>query len=170
EPNTRQMVSGWGVSRNLSIGVSDFGKAVNIYVPKPGKGQITSIKSAYSSINAYNVGVFDVNETLNDNYVYTPIELMVYLLNYKPNQISNIEFKLKEGSDITEVVTKISSVLCDNVVLTNKERLNHVLYKMLNTDYLAMYLIFTLLLIIALFNIIGAIIMMILDKKKNLTT
>lgn len=170
EPNTRQMVSGWGVSRNLSIGVSDFGKAVNIYVPKPGKGQITSIKSAYSSINAYNVGVFDVNETLNDNYVYTPIELMVYLLNYKPNQISNIEFKLKEGADITEVVTKIQSVLGDKVVLKNKEQLNDALYKMLNTENLAVYLIFTLVLIIALFNVIGSIIMMILDKKKNLNT
>lgn len=170
EPNTRQIVSGWGVSRNLSIGVSDFGKPVNIYVPKPGKGQITSIKSAYSSINAYNVGVFDVNETLNDNYVYAPIELMVYLLNYKPNQISNIEFSLTEGADIIEAINKIQSVLGDKVVLKNKEQLNSALYKMLNTENLAVYLIFTLVLIIALFNVIGSIIMMILDKKKNLNT
>ena len=49
-------------------------------------------------------------------------------------------------------------------------QLNDALYKMLNTEHVAVYLIFTLILIIALFNIVGAIIMMILDKKKNLKT
>jgi len=55
-------------------------------------------------------------------------------------------------------------------VVENREQLNAVLYKMLNTENLASYLVFTLILIIALFNVIGAIIMMILDKKDNLKT
>jgi lipoprotein-releasing system permease protein len=51
-----------------------------------------------------------------------------------------------------------------------KAQLNEVFYKVINTENLVSYLIFTLIIIIALFNVIGAIIMMIIDKKQNLKT
>ena len=168
--DTNEIVVGWGISNNLSFGVLDYAKSVNIYVPKPGKGQITSVKSAYSTVNAVNVGIFDINETLNDTYLFAPIGLVEYLLSYKPNQISAIEFRLKKGVDQAAAITKIQAVLGDKVVLKTREQLNDKLYKMLNTENLAVYLIFTLVLIIALFNVIGSIIMMILDKKKTLNT
>lgn len=170
EQDSNQIVVGWGISSNLSFGVLDYAKSINIYVPKPGVGQITSIKSAYSSINALNVGIFDINETFNDTYLYAPISLVEYLLNYKPNQISAIEFKLKKGADTKGVILQIQNALGDKVVLKTREQLNDKLYKMLNTENLAVYLIFTLVLVIALFNVIGSIIMMILDKKKTLST
>jgi lipoprotein-releasing system permease protein len=170
EQGSNQIVAGWGISANLSLGILDYGKSINIYVPKPGKGQITSIKNAYSSVNTVNVGIFDINEDLNDRYLYAPINLVAYLLNYKPNQISAIEFKLKDDVDRNSTMTKIQSVLGNKVVVKNREQLNDKLYKMLNTENLAVYLIFTLVLIIALFNVIGSIIMMILDKKKTLST
>jgi len=56
------------------------------------------------------------------------------------------------------------------LVFKNRIQQNDALYKMLNTENLAVYLIFTLVLIIALFNVVGSIIMMILDKKQNLKT
>jgi lipoprotein-releasing system permease protein len=96
--------------------------------------------------------------------------MVQHLLNYEPNQISSIEFKLKEGADENSVKNIIQNVLGDNVVVKNRIQLNDKLYKMLNTENLAVYLIFTLVLIIALFNVIGSIIMMILDKKKTLNT
>src|SRR5690606_26895541 len=170
EQDSNQIVVGWGISSNLSFGVLDYAKSINIYVPKPGVGQITSIKSAYSSINALNVGIFDINETFNDTYLYAPISLVEYLLNYKPNQISAIEFKLKKGADTKGVILQIQDALGDKVILKTREQLNDKLYKMLNTENLAVYLIFTLVLVIALFNVIGSIIMMILDKKKTLST
>ena len=167
---TNQVVTGWGIANRLSIGVMDYGKVVNLYVPKPGKGQISDIKQAFNSVKAINVGIFDVNESLNDKYIYVPIEMAQHLTNYGPNQISALEFKLKEGFDEEEVRTAIKSVLGNKVIIKNKSELNDALHKMLNTENLAVYLIFTLILIIALFNVIGSIIMMILDKKKTLHT
>ncbi|ALJ05646.1 hypothetical protein APS56_11130 [Pseudalgibacter alginicilyticus] len=167
---SNQIVIGWGISRNLSYGVLDFSKAANIYVPKPGKGQFSSIKDIYNTVKTVNVGIFDINETLNDNYIYAPIDLAQHLLNYKPNQISAIEFKLKKGADETTVKNNIQAILGNDVIVKNRIQLNDKLYKMLNTENLAVYLIFTLVLIIALFNVIGSIIMMILDKKKTLNT
>jgi lipoprotein-releasing system permease protein len=168
--DSHEIVVGWGISNNLSLGVLDFSKAVNIYVPKPGKGQITSTSNAFNSIKAVNTGVFDINEKINDTYVFSSIDLAKQLLHYKNNQISGIEFRLTQGSDETSTREKIQAILGDRVVIKNRAQLNDALYKMLNTENLAVYLIFTLVLIIALFNVIGSIIMMILDKKKTLKT
>jgi lipoprotein-releasing system permease protein len=96
--------------------------------------------------------------------------MVQHLLNYEPNQLSSIEFKLKEGADETTAKNDIQAILGNDVVVKNRIQLNDKLYKMLNTENLAVYLIFTLVLIIALFNVIGSIIMMILDKKKTLNT
>ena len=165
-----QVVVGWGVSNTLSLGVLDYSKVLTIYVPKPGKGQITSTNNAFNSIRAINVGVFDINEKINDTYVYGSLDLAQHLLNYDKNQITGIEFRLKSGADENTVKEKIGDILGNNVIIKNRSQLNDALYKMLNTENLAVYLIFTLVLIIALFNVIGSIIMMILDKKKTLNT
>ena len=167
---TNQIVSGWGIANTLSFGVLDYGKRVNIYVPKPGKGQITSAKQAFNTFDAVNVGVFDVNENLNDKYIYAPFDMARALLNYKENEVSAIEFKLKENATEEQARKEITSVLGEKITLKNSAQLNDALYKMLNTENLAVYLIFTLVLIIALFNVIGSIIMMILDKKNTLKT
>ncbi len=168
--DTPQVVVGWGISNNLSLGVLDYSKTLSIYVPKPGKGQITSTKNAFNSVKAVNVGVFDINEKMNDTYIFSSIALAQQLLNYAPNQITGLEFRLVKGADEDAVRNKIKAVLEDRVIIKNRAQLNDALYKMLNTEYLAVYLIFTLVLIIALFNVIGSIIMMILDKKKTLNT
>ncbi|MFV0540780.1 MAG: ABC transporter permease [Aestuariibaculum sp.] len=170
EAGANEIVVGWGISNQLSLGFLDYTNPINIYVPKPGKGQITATKNAYNSVKAANVGIFDINETLNDNYAFTSITLAQYLLNYQPNQVTNIAFKLKKGANEESVKQQIISVLSDKIILKNRIQLNDALYKMLNTENLVVYLIFTLVLIIAFFNIIGSLIMMILDKKRSLGT
>lgn len=165
-----QIVVGWGISNDLSFGVLDYAKSVKIFVPKPGKGQVTSMKNAFNSIDAFNVGVFQINEDLDNKYVFTNLETAQSLLNYKQNQFSSIEFKLNQNIDEEVTKNEIISILGDKVIIKNRAELNDALYKMLNTENLAVYLIFTLVLVIALFNVIGSIIMMILDKRKSLTT
>lgn len=167
---TNQIVTGWGISVNLSFGVLDYGKRVSLSVPKPGKGQITSLKDAFNTVDVLNVGIFDINETLNDTYIYAPIFVGRELLNFDLDEYTSIEFKLKPTADESVVRGKIKTVLGDGIVLRNKMQLNDAIYKMLNTENLAVYLIFTLVLIVALFNIIGSLIMMILDKKQTLNT
>ncbi len=165
-----QIVSGWGIAHNLSMGVLDYGKIPKIYVPKPGKGQISSVKGAFNIITAVNIGVFQINEDLDNTFVFTDIVNAEYLLNYNFNQISGIEIKLKPKANESEVIESISNIFGEKVLIKNRAQLNDALYKMLNTENLAVYLIFTLVIIIALFNVIGALIMMILDKKGSLHT
>ncbi len=165
-----QVVSGAGIAYDLSFGVLDYGKSLTIYVPKPGKGQISSVKSIFNSVEAVNIGIFDVNEELNNEYIYSDIGTAQYLLNLNPQQYTSVELKLAETADENQIIANIHKILGNRVEIKNRIQLNSALYKMLNTENVVVYLIFTLVIIIALFNVIGALIMMILDKKESLHT
>lgn len=169
-PDMNQIVVGWDVSAALSIGVFDFSNPLKIYVPKPGQGQLsfTSLKSAYNVLNVANSGVFRINQDIDNSIIFANYDTARALLDYKDNQVSAIEI-ITDG-DTESIKTAIETAFGDQIILKTRAQLNDALYKMLNTENLAVYLIFTLILIIALFNVIGSIIMMILDKKKNLNT
>ena len=163
-------VVGNGISNVLSIGVFDFLEPLKIYVPKPGKGYATNPKDAFSQIETQPIGIFSLTEEIDKKYTFISLELAQVLLNYAPEQISAIELKVKNLKERDKTIEILKNKLGADFNVETREQLNAVFYKMLNTENLASYLIFTLILIIALFNVIGAIIMMILDKKDNLKT
>ena len=170
QPKTIQVVVGYGISQKLSLGLFDFNNQLEVFVPKPGKGNIENPDDAFNKSAIIPVGIYAINEELDSKYVFADLGLTQELLEYKPNQISGIEFKTKPNADEDVIRTEIAKILNNKVQVKNREELNATLYKMLNTENIAVYLIFTLVIIIALFNLIGALIMMVLDKKANLKT
>jgi lipoprotein-releasing system permease protein len=170
KPKTIQVVVGYGISQKLSLGLFDFNNQLEVFVPKPGKGAIENPDEAFNKSVIIPVGIYAINEELDSKYVFADLGLTQELLEYKPNQISGIEFKTKPNADEDAIRLQIAKILNNKVEVKNRAELNATLYKMLNTENIAVYLIFTLVIIIALFNLIGALIMMVLDKKANLKT
>jgi lipoprotein-releasing system permease protein len=170
EPNTTQVVVGYGISQKLSLGLFEFNHPFEVFVPRPGKGAIENSEQAFNKTTIAPVGIYAISEDLDSKYVYADLGLTQNLLEYKSNQISAIELKLKPNSDEEIIKKELQSIFDNKVTVKNRAQLNDSLYKMLNTENIAVYLIFTLVIIIALFNLIGALIMMILDKKENLKT
>ena len=165
-----QIVSGWGIANKLSFGVYDYSKSIALYAPKPGKKQILSVDGSFSKLDVVNVGLFEINEALDFSLIYTGIVDLQQLLGYSENQISSVEFMLKDPLKSEESAGLLSSKLGPSFKVKTKEQLNDTLYKMLNTEEIAVYLVFTLVLIIALFNLISSIIIMVLEKRDNLKT
>ena len=164
------VIIGNGISNKLSVTVFDFLEPLKIYVPKPGKGYITNPKNAFNKINTQPIGIFALTDDIDKKFTFISLELAQELLSYSPNQISAIELKVNNSNERAKIITELKSNLGTQFKIETREQLNAVFYKMLNTENLVLYLIFTLILIIALFNVIGAIIMMILDKRDNLKT
>ncbi|MXO03235.1 FtsX-like permease family protein [Flavobacterium sp. HBTb2-11-1] len=170
KPDSFQVVIGYGLAQNFSMGILDFENPLQIFAPKPGKGGIENPEEAFNKTDVLPVGIYSISEDLDSKYVFADLGLVQELLMYKHNQISGLEFKLKENADESAVKSKLSSIFKNKITLKNRAQLNESLYKMLNTENIAVYLIFTLVIIVALFNLIGALIMMILEKKGNLKT
>jgi len=170
KPDTYQVVVGYGIAQNFSMGILDFENALQIFAPKPGKGAIENPDEAFNKTDVLPVGIYSISEDLDSKYVFADLGLVQELLMYKHNQVSGIEFKLKENADENAVKAKLNTIFNNTILLKNRAQLNESLYKMLNTENIVVYLIFTLVIIVALFNLVGALIMMILEKKGNLKT
>ena len=169
-PNTIEVVVGYGLANTFSMGLLDYNNSLEILAPRPGRGNIENPAEAFNKVMVIPVGIYAISEDYDSKYVFADLSLAQELLEYSPNQISGIEIKLKKGANENAVVGQLQTIFNHKITVKNRAQLNESLYKMLNTENLAVYLIFTLVIIIALFNLIGALIMMILDKKANLKT
>ena len=161
---------GFGISRILSLGVNNYSDLLRVMVPKPGTGQITDPTQAFNSSQLVVSDIFQVNEELDQKYIFTNIDYVRKLLNYNDATLSSVELKLNPKADPVQVQQRIQRLFGDQTEVKTRFQLNDKLYKMLNAENLAVYLIFTLVLIIALFNLVGSIIMIIIDKKANIRT
>ncbi len=169
--NDFQVVAGNGICRELSMGVEQtYTNLLSIYVPKPGKGIPNDPSKAFRTEKAVNIGIYSVNEELDKKYIFATIGLARKLLNLPLDKVTHIELKLSPQANEEELIKNLQSLFDHTVIIKNRAQLNDTLYKMLNTENLVSYLIITLIAIIALFNVAGAIIMMIIDKKSNVKT
>jgi len=171
--NDYQVVAGNGISRELSMGVEPtYTNLLSIYAPKPGKGipTGTDLSKAIRVEKVVNVGIYSVNEELDEQYIFATTPLVRKLLGLSEDKVTHLELKLAPNASPNDVVEQLQIIFEDNVVVKNRVQLNDKLYKMLNTENLVSYLVITLIAIIALFNVAGAIIMMIIDKKSNVKT
>ncbi|BDB56099.1 ABC transporter permease [Flavobacterium ammonificans] len=169
-PNTNQVVVGYGIAQKFSMGLLDFNRPLEVFVPKPGKGAIENPEQAFNQSDLLPIGIYTVNEDLDSKYVFADLGLAQELLEYQPNQVSGLEIKIEKGANEKVIIEQLQSIFKNTITVKNRAQLNESLYKMLNTENIAVYLIFTLVIVVALFNLIGALIMMILDKKGNLKT
>ncbi|WP_289060327.1 FtsX-like permease family protein [uncultured Zobellia sp.] len=166
--NSQEAVAGIGVTNILGVTINQYRNPLVVLALKPGKGSLTqkSLKTKSLVLS----GVYSVEENLDKKYVFAQLAEVQQLLEKKPNEVSGINFKVKDVSQLAGIRTKIVGIFGDKAILKDRQELNSTLHRMLNTENLATYLIFTLVLGIALFNVVGAIIMMILDKLQNLKT
>lgn len=170
EPNTDQVVIGYGLSEKLSLGLLDYQNAFEVYAPKPGRGDLgLNPEDSFIIERIYPVGIYAINEEMDNRYVFADLRLAQAVVQLKPHEITNLEIRLQPNASAEQVVAALEKCI-PNTVVKNRAQLNETLYKMLNSENVAVYLIFTLVIIMALFSLAGALIMMILDKKNNLKT
>lgn len=158
------------IAETLNLGLFTSTTPLQIIVPKAGKGSITSSSTPYREETVLLSDYYQVTEDLDSKYVFATLSLAQRLTGVQANEVSAVEIKLSKGISATEGKKRLQKVLGNSFVIKDRMALNEDLYKMFQTENLATYLIFTLVLIVALFNLVGAIIMMILDKRKNLYT
>ncbi|SDS37441.1 lipoprotein-releasing system permease protein [Polaribacter sp. KT25b] len=162
-------VIGRTIAIKLSLGVRSYGEQLQIMVPKPGTGFINPTNAFYKT-EVQIVGLYTGTEEFESKYVFVALPQAKRLLNFKENQITALELKLIDDNFADAVANELQEKLGNSYKVQTKEQLNEVFYKVINTENFVSYLIFTLIVIIALFNVIGTIIMMIIDKKDNLKT
>ena len=160
-------VIGYGISSKLGLGVYDYSSFLKISVPRNNNSSVLNL-NPFKSLPLIVVGLYQINEELDNKYIFTSLSFAKNLLNLKENQYTNLIIKTIDNINKKKLEEKINLIVEEKTKLTSRLEKNAALFKMLNTENIAVYFIFSLVMIISLFNLVGSLIMMILNKKKEM--
>lgn len=163
-------ILGIGLASHLGINAG-FISPLEIYVPKRDQkvnmaNPATSFNIGYSFISA----VFRINQQqYDDYYMLIPLEQARSLLHYE-NEISALELKIKEGVSIEAVEKQIKACVGDRYIVQNRFEQQEASFKMMQVEKWITFLILCFILAIALFNIVGSLSMLMIEKKEDVQT
>ena len=164
-----ELLLGYGTTIDLGAGLYDYDGFIECLLPK--QGAINHLDpNPFVSRWATNVGVFQMSEEVDYNYAFAPLPFVWSLTNAPTNTFTAVDVKLDNNAKKNALIEEIQRIIGSGFEIIEKEALNPALYRMLQTERIAIYLILSLVLTIALFNVVGAIVMMVLDKRNQLQT
>jgi len=160
-------VMGYLVAYNLGIKINDFSNPVHVYVPKRTKKRLTSLEQSFNSGSLIPSAVFSVQQEIDSKYVIVPIRFARKLLDYT-NEVTSIEIRLDPNADTDFIQQEIQNLTGDSFVVKNRFQQQELLYKIMKSEKWAIFIILSFILIIAVFNVVGSLSMLILDKRKDI--
>ena len=164
-----ELLLGYGTTIDLGAGLYDYDGFIECLLPK--QGAINPLDpNPFVSRWATNVGVFQMSEEVDYNYAFAPLPFVWSLTNTAANNYTAVDVKLDNNAKKIALIEEIQRIIGSGFEVIEKEALNPALYRMLQAERIAIYLILSLVLTIALFNVVGAIVMMVLDKRNQLQT
>jgi lipoprotein-releasing system permease protein len=166
--NRKYAVIGQGLAYYLSYR-PEFVEPLTIYFIDRDAGMGLQLANAVKDLKMYVSGVFMVEQTYDSQYLIIPIEMARNLLGYT-NEVSAMEIKLEGGAAPRQVQDALGSALGSDFVVKNRYQQNEAFYKIMKTEKWAIFFILLFILIIASFNVIGSLSMLVLDKRKDIAT
>ena len=161
-------VMGYLVAYNLGIKLYDPDNPIIAYVPKRTKRALTSLETSFNMGILTASGVFAIQQEIDSKYVIVSLEFARRLLEYEQGEVTSIEVRLEDGADFKDIQDDITEIAGDDFEVKNRFQQQALLYKIMKSEKWAIFFILTFILIIAAFNVIGSISMLILDKRKDI--
>ena len=164
-------VPGVGVASILGLGVH-FIDPLYIYAPKrTSKINLLRPENSFNQMGTFVSGIFSVQQLqYDDHYVLVSVKLARQLFEYDDNTVSAIELKLADGIDKDNAQQQIKTILGDKFDVKNRYEQQESFFKIMKIEKWMTYLILCFILLIASFNIIGSLSMLIIDKKADIQT
>ncbi|MCE3227063.1 MAG: hypothetical protein K0S32_1614 [Bacteroidetes bacterium] len=159
---------GRGVANQLQIGLTGYVSELSMFSPIKGKSGSLNPEDDLNQVYATPTGIFELNEEFDYQFVFVNLETAKKLFD-EPDRVSAVEV-ICDKDEEENVQEKISDLLGKDFIVKNRYQLNDVLFKSMETEKLATFIILAFVLIIATFNIIGALTMLIIEKKKDIKT
>lgn len=159
-------VVGQGVAYNLGLGLS-FVDPIRIFVPK--KGHQASLNPA-QSLNfdyIFPAGVFSLLEEIDSKYMIVPYHFASRLFESE-NRVSAVELGIDPGVNSKKLQKEIQGILGDSFHVKNKYQQHDMIFRTIKSEKWASYFILVFILIVASFNMLGSLSMLIIDKKEDL--
>lgn len=168
-------IPGAGMAYYLGINVYQPYSSIQVYVPKRGNASSFSLENSFSSSKLLVTKVFTTQQEIDERLVLAPVEWLSELMGYQ-GLATDVEVFVNDNGQRTtdnrllkKIKKEIKNILGDDFKIHDQYEQQEMLYKMMRSEKLAVYLILTFILIMATFNVIGTLSMLIIDKRKDIS-
>jgi lipoprotein-releasing system permease protein len=160
-------ILGYGVAGALDANLQDYVNPISVFVPRRDASFSGTFENAFNSDIIFPSGFFQIQWEYDVKYAILPLRFVKKLLNYG-NERTSLEIDLSETADQQAVQKNIEQITGNSYIIKNRYQQQEILYKIMVSEKNYIFMILTLILIIATFNVIGTLSMLILDKKKDI--
>ncbi|QNA44067.1 FtsX-like permease family protein [Lacibacter sediminis] len=164
---TPALVLGVGIENALNLMSDRAINPVTAYLPKRGVTSSNPLE-AISTVNLQPTGSFSIQQDFDNKYVITNIDILKEMLGLKPNEYSSAEIKLANVKDEKQTIAGLQKLLGKGYLVENRYQQNRSLFAVMQLEKWAIYGILSLILVIAAFNMIGALTMLVLEKEQDI--
>ncbi len=165
--NTHTAIIGQGISYMLSVGIDDYISPIQVFVPQGGLTGPLNPANFFRQKSLYPMGIFSIQADFDAKYIISTIGFAEDLLKYKKEDATALEMKITNKKELFKKKKEVQQVIGKQYVVKSQPELHEALFKMIKTEKIAVFIIFTFILIIATFNMGSALIMLIIDKAKD---
>lgn len=164
---TPALVLGVGIEGALNLRSDRSVTPVTAYLPKRGVTSSNPL-DAISTVNLQPNGAFSIQQDFDNKYVMTNLDILKEMLGLQSNEYSAAELKLKDVKAEKETIAALQQLLGNKYLVENRYQQNRSLFGVMQVEKWAIYGILSLILIIASFNMIGALTMLVLEKEQDI--
>lgn len=165
--DTNFALCGEGLAYQLGIDPDNQFDFLSIYAPKKGEVNFINPENAFNRELVIPTGIFAIQPEIDNKYILVPLRFLNALLE-KENQISAIEIKLKTGASITKIKAQLSAIMGPQFIVKNRFEQREAFYKLVKTEKLISYIIILFILVIAIFNTVGTLFMLVMEKEREI--
>ncbi len=168
ENGIKYAIIGRGVQYALSVGIEENIFPLQVFYIKNAKSSSMDPSQLYAQSALQPGGVFSIEKTYDENFIFVPLDFAKDLLNYGDKRTS-LEIQTNPGNNVYEIQDEVKKALGDSFrVLTNEEQ-HKDLYRLLKIEKLFTFLALSMLIVVASINIFFSLMMLALDKKKDIS-
>jgi lipoprotein-releasing system permease protein len=160
-------ITGLDISMSLGIDIKNAFSGLKIYYPRKGANISEDPVAALNSIVVKPEGTFRIQEEFDGQYVLVPLKAAQYLLDVG-DKVSSVEIKRNAKGSEAQVKNELVKILGKGVVIENRFEQNKTFFMIMRGEKWAVYAILLMVLLIASFNMIGSLSMVVLEKKKDI--
>lgn len=161
-------IPGQGIAYYLGINLSDYFANIEVFAPRRTAQSITNPENAFRRLDIRPAGIFSVQQDFDTRYMVVPISFTRELFEYD-NELTSVEISIAEHVNMEDFQKQVKLLLGDGFIVKNRFEQQEMLYRVMKVEKYAIFMILSFILLIATFNVIGSLSMLILDKRRDIT-
>jgi lipoprotein-releasing system permease protein len=167
DTTTPLFIMGIGIEQKLGLMQSMIGDTIQVYAVNRSGKAVTQL-GQLNTLNVQESGAFSVQQEFDDQYVFTNAAFAQYLFDLQPNEVSAIELSITGTGADKKVIAAIQQILGPQFIVQNKYQQNADLYRIMQVEKWIIFCILAIIMLVASFNLVGALIMLVLEKQKDI--